>query len=338
MRIDKRQSGQLPDELGSILPELFRKTQCDDWELMRPSLPRRESTVYFLRSARFRLPALILKHYRKNAVRRHLALDLHSKSELLHRSATAGCSIPEPILCVPGENALAMEYVDAPITGSLLRRGFHSRQTRDAINRNAARWLRWFHGQAEVVPERFDALAVFANISKTVEKIRARDPDALARDEFLNECVEFAGKIAREADGVPILHAITHGDFTPFNLFTRGGTTVGFDYQVKHRRPVTQDICRFLLYLEVSQIIPTRPSELREHGCRSRDLTAFMDAYGAGHDLLENGLWLRLQFLEITRRIASLSLPRASKWNRPFRLIEAAGLRRNARHVLETLA
>lgn len=112
---------------------------------------------------------------------------------------------------------------------------------------------------------------------------------------------------------------------------------MGFDFQVRHRHPVTHDICRFLLYLEASRIIPTRPDELRTHGCRATEAEIFMTAYGAGQELPGSELWLRLQFLETTRRIASLSRPQASTWNRPLRLLEMAGLRHNARHILKTL-
>lgn len=337
MGSSRKRGGELPEELLCVLPEFFRQTGCEDWETMRSPLPRRDCTVYFLRSRQFRLPELILKIYRKEKAGKNLARNLHAKSLLIHHSATSESTIPEPILCVPEENALAMAYIDAPIYGSQLQRGLHSKQTREEITRKAAQWLSWFHGLSSVAPTPLDAFAAFENISKTVGKIQNLDPHVLSRNDFLNECVEFAEKITSEIHGSPILHAVSHGDFTPFNLFNQGARTVGFDYQVRHRHPVTHDICRFLLYLEVSQIIPTRPSELRTHGCRADDVEIFMDAYGAGQQLLESGFWLRLQFLEITRRIASLSLPRASTWNRPFRLLELGVLRRNAGHILKTL-
>lgn len=336
MGSSRNQGGKLPEELSGVLPELFRQTRCEDWETMRSPLPRRDCTVYFLRSRQFRLPELILKIYRKDAVGKMLAKSIHKQSLRFSRAGTAEFAVPEPVMFIQDENTLAMEYINAPLAGSLLRKGFHSKQTRESITRKSAGWLRWFHGQSELGSEPFDAARFNRRLAKTLEKVSTQNPTALSRDPFLNTCVEFAGKIATGMDGVLMPHARVHGDFTPFNLFAHGDKTIGFDYQVKHRQPISHDICRFLLYLELSQIIPTRPAEQRKYGCRKEDLELFMASYGEmGRELVENELWQGLQFMEVVRRITSLSLPRSSQ--HPFRVIEMAYLRRNARHLLETL-
>lgn len=305
--------------------------------MAREPLFRRDCTVYFLNSKQFRHSELILKIFRKGSVGSNFADNLHTEGQRFHRAATSHCAIPEPIFCIPSKNALGMECIDAPLLGTLLRRGIHSQQLRENLNHGAARWLGWFHGQSDIGVEPFDASTPLNNILKTLAKIHQLNPKALADDPFLDKCVKISRKIADAINGSPIPHASVHGDFTPYNLFTHGEKTVGIDFQAQRRLPVTHDICRFLLYLEVSQIIPTPSSQLRRHGVRSRDFEIFMEAYKGGSQLPHDELWLKLQFLEITRRLTSLSLPRASPWKQPLRAVEKFVLRRNAKQIIDAL-
>jgi hypothetical protein len=339
--------GGFPGEMAEVLRQLQRKTGCEDWAMMRSPMRRRDCTIYFLKSASYRLPGLVLKVYHKDAVGRNLARNLHRKSRRFRDAATPECTIPEPILFLPEENAMAMEYVDAPTAGALLMKEFHSSDKRQAVIRKAAMWLRWFHHQSGVADEPFVVAAFTEKLGKTLERIEALAPHALRNDRFLSECVDFARRIAAQLDGVEIPHAITHGDFTPFNLFIAGDTAIGFDYGFRHRRPVYHDICRFLVYLDVyrinhdyvgfSRIRPTSDEELRKFGCRREDFEVFMDAYGTRAGIIEEGLWLKLQFLEVTRRITAMKLPQTRLLNRLFRLVESAKLRRSARHMMNQL-
>ena len=327
-------SPRLPEEIAGVLPEFFRKTGCEDWVPMRKPLQRRDCRIHFLRSPGHKPRGVVLKIYRKDAVGKNLAKNLHRKSCKYHEASTPECTIPEPLLFVQEENAILMEHVNAPIAGSLLMKGFHSRERREAIIRKAARWLGWFHRHSDVAAEPFVAAAYTGKLEKTLEKIESLTPGALGRDVFLKRCVDAAARIAMGLDGTEIPHATAHGDFTPFNIFIDGGRAIGFDYRANRRMPVFHDINRFMVYLDVYRITPARVEDLRKYGCRRDDFETFMEIYGTRAD---EELWLRLQFLEITRRITSLKLPRSKVRNRLFRFIEMAYLRRNARHVLESL-
>ena len=73
---------------------------------------------------------------------------------------------------------------------------------------------------------------------------------------------------------------------------------------------MTHDICRFLLYLDVYRIIPAGGREMRDYGCRQ---TIWMYSWRPTEwqqARLDDKLWRKLQFMEITRRIISLTLPR----------------------------
>jgi hypothetical protein len=333
----EKQDRRIPEEVRTILPELIRKTGCGDWSVRGSPLQRRDCRIYFLESGSFRLPGLVLKIYLQDEVWEHLAKSLHKKSRRYMKAATAECAVPEPILLLPEANAMVMECVEAPSAGSLLMRGFHSVEIRREVVRKAARWLRWFHESKGVTSEPFEAASYTGPLAGSAEKIRQLAPERLAGDALLRKCIEAAGEFATSMDGLEFPHATAHGDFTPFNLFIHGERMVGFDFRANRRLPVPHDICRFLLYLDIYRITPAGGGELSRYGCRRDDFEIFMAEYGTGREWLEDGIWLKLQFMEITRRITSLSLPRTRLRKRLLRFIEIAYLRRNARHILAAL-
>jgi tRNA A-37 threonylcarbamoyl transferase component Bud32 len=332
--ISGMQGGRLPEEVAAILPKLARKTGCDDWSLARSPLQRRDCVIYFLHSESFRLPDLVLKIYRKDEVAENLAEAVHRKCKRFHQAGSARFGVPEPVVFLREENAMVMEFVEAPSAALLLMKGFYSRERRRDVIRKAAGWLRWFHESSGVVARPFEAKTFVNPLQRTVEKIEAIAPGSVTRDTLLGQCVKSAGEYASEMEGMVMPHATAHGDFTPFNLFIQGDRTVGFDFRAHRRLAVTHDICRFLLYLDVYQIHPANGREVRRFGCRHHDLEGFMEAYGMEGARLDDALWRKLQFMEITRRITSLALPRTKLSKRMLGIFETARLRRNASLIL----
>jgi hypothetical protein len=330
-------SGRPSDDIENLLNEISRHTGCTDWQTARKAMARRNCRIHFLRSERFRFPGVILKVYRPGMVKANLARDMHAKSVLCHQAAVADCTVPEPILCIPERNALVMEQVFAPTAGTLLKNGFHTRGTRDRLNRKAAAWLSWFHGCSSVAPAPFDANYFLGKLVTLQGRIGQQNAAMLAGDAFLHQCIESVKAVAADLDGHVVPHASAHGDFTPFNLFARGETMVGFDYLANRRLPVTYDICRFLLYLDIYRLLPAGASELRQYGCRQADFEIFMGAYGGDQAWTENGRWLQFQFLEVVRRLTSLALRRAEGRKLPFGVIETASMRRTAKLLMEVL-
>jgi hypothetical protein len=332
-----RSTGAPPDEVAAILPSLTEKTGCAEWSIIRKPLQRRDCRIYFLKAGSSHVPDMVVKIYRKDAVGANLARKLHRKSRRLSRIATPEWSIPKPVLFVQEANALVMEFVEAPLVGTLLIRAFHSKAKHNDIIRQAARWLGWFHRHSGVDSKPFSAESFTGKLAKMLGKISDTTPDALAGDGFLVECIEKASKVATDLDGRLMPHADVHGDFTPFNLFMDRGTVIGFDYRGNRSMPIYHDICRFLVYIDVYRITPPSTSDLRQHGCRKNDFDVFMTSYAPDGEPIDPELLLKLQFLEITRRLTSLKVHRAKVRNRVFRFIEMAHLRRNARHILHVL-
>lgn len=320
------------DLLASLLPKVREATGCEDWIPVRRTMERRDCRIVFLGSKSNRGESLALKVFRGGAVSRNLAMNLHRRSVKLHAASTAVCSIPAPVACFPEENAWAMRYVNAPIAGSLLMRRCLSPGTRRQVIRQAASWLKWFHGSFGETLMRFEAVHYLESLEKSCEKLGPENHRG--KDRFLVECMTQARRIAVDLDGRMMRHSTAHGDFTPFNLFIDRERAVGFDFRANQRLPIHHDMSRFLIYLDVYRLTPAPLKDLSRCGCRMNDFEGFLDAYGGDRSAVEDGTWQRLHFLELTRRMVSVSLPKQGIGSRIVRLPESAALRRCARAML----
>ena len=319
-------------DINEILPVLCKRTGCDDWRAIGEALKRRECNIYFIESAQFELPRLVLKVYHASLANGNLAKNEHQMLRRLKQVASEDCTVPESFLLLPRRNALVMEYIDAPVSAQLLVTGAMIPGRRLFVIRRAARWLRWFHSQSQVVDTPYQARNYLKKLADNLERIESFAPGVLAEDGFLSDCIETVRVIVSEMNGQMIPHVSTHGDFTPFNLFVDKERTVGFDIGGRGRSPLASDISRFLLYLDVYQLLPSRRRDLRKFGCRERHFLAFLDEYGLSTVGAEDtNHWLKFQFMEVVRRMVSLKMARArSGCRHVLKPLEMMRLRRSA--------
>lgn len=314
---------------------------------MRAPLSRGEGRIYFLKSERFVHPGIVIKMHRKDAVTRGFVRRIHRHSLRLHRAMTPACRIPEPLFFLRDQNVVGMEHVNAPTAGSLVMRRVRAGKRREQSIRMAGRWLRWFHEQSDLSVEDAERKGIDGKLMKTLERIRRSNAGSMKGDRFLNECLVNAGRVASRLEGRSLPHAVSHGDFTPFNLFMADEAAIGFDYRARSRRPVFYDVTRFLVYLDVcrvnhdhvgiGRIRSPQDEELRKFGCSRADFGEFMAGYDPAGDVMDWDCWLGFQFLEITRRMLLLKVPQANLWNRIFQVVEDSRLRRRAAVLMRML-
>lgn len=334
MERKQTQAGKLPRDLARILPVIARRTGCDDWRVAAGSLVRRDCMIHFLESSSFRVPRIVLKVYDKQPSSEHMARNLHRRGTRYFEASTPVFSVPEPLIFIKHENAFAMEYVDAPTVGACLMRSLHSPATRRGLIRRSAAWLGWFYQHGGIQPQPFESSLVALRVGRLRGLLEDSAPGALAADRLLDDCLKLSVEIAGDLDGREIPHVAAHGDFTPFNLFAQGSRTVGFDFGAGRRLPLYHDMCRFLLYLDVYRPLPASSRDLSRVGCRAADLDGFMEAFG--HNVpFEREVWLKLHFIEVTRRMVALKPPKPRWMSRCFRGLQSAVLRRAARRMMK---
>src|SRR5690606_3877787 len=127
---------------------------------------------------------------------------------------------------------------------------------------------------------------------------------------------------------------------TPYNLLLAPGRTVGIDFLARGSMPVTFDICRFLVYMDVHRIFLTRGGALQRHGCNRHDLDVFMSGYGDSLAGLPARDFLYVHFSEVMRRWAAIILLKAQgkATQRYKRALEMYRVGRMARHIAKGLS
>ncbi len=319
-----------------MLPVIARRTGCDDWRIFLPSRKRRESSVHFIASATFQTPRLVVKIQEEDFVSPAQARRLFQRAQNCHRRSTGEFSVPAPVMFFPRFNAMAMEYVDAPLLSRHLLRRLHVPGARAVAIRGAARWLRWFH-EGDGIDERpFRPGVVAGHLDHLRGILENAAPGSLARDHRLGGLLGLSMEVAESLGGRTMPHATAHGDFTPFNLFAGGRRMIGFDYGGNARFPLYEDMCRFLSYMNIYRPMPASAADLARHGCHGRDFADFMEAYGSPVPF-DAGLWRKLCFIETTRRILSLRPERPRMSVRYFRKLQSAILMRAARCMAKAL-
>ena len=292
--------------------------------------------IHFLESASFRSSRMVLKVYGTRPGSQNQASNLHRRGSRYFEAATPMFSVPEPLMCIKQENAFAMEYVEAPTVGARLMRSLHSPSVRHELIRRSAAWLGWFYQQDGVRLQPFESSLALLRIERLLRLLEEAIPGGLAADRLLDDCVRLSVAIAGELEGRAMPHVAAHEDFTPFNLFAQGPRTVGFDFGAGRRLPLYHDMCRFLLYLDVYRPVPASAAELSRVGCSASDFDCFMESTGLAEPL-DRDVWLKLHFIEVTRRMVALKPPKPRLLSRWFRGMQSAVLRRAAKRMMKAL-
>lgn len=327
-------------EVAAVLPALVAKTRCEDWALMKPPLHCRDCTIHFLKSDSFKFPGVVIKIFKDEIAEQkkgRRARKLMLTTRHFNKASTREFKVPKPVFLSKEHRALGMEFIDAPMSSSLLKKAFFDRSATEEIIRKSARWLKWYHSNARPALEPFRSVRYTRKMAKTVERIERMNPEAIRGNATLRHYIAAADEVATALDGTLVEHAGVHGDFTPYNLFICGDQVIGFDFQGAGRFPISHDICRYLLYLSFTRMLPVSGAELSRYGCRQEHFSLFMDAYGANADLMGDPSWRAFHFMEIVRRMTSLTVMQERGRKRPFGFIQMASLRRSAKHILTSL-
>lgn len=279
----------------------------DDWKLKRAPLVRREATLYFLKSPSSgkSIVVKVFTHFQekgKNSAQLHAALvRYHRGSDL-----TKGYTVPEPYGLIPDHAAVIMEWVEKPTFHKLLYRDMLSPARRHENIRRVAGWLRWFHSQSEVSTA---CVGDDQPIRRIMRKVRASGLAESGKwhDESLHRSLELAVKCSTLVRRLSIDHALCHHDFKPTNVLLDDSHIVGIDFLAHRRDPVTLDICRFLIQLDLYRTL-WRKSFALTRRTRGNDFDIFLSAYGGNAAGIGDDELLYLYFVSVLSRWSSLAI------------------------------
>lgn len=323
----------------NVIPAICDAIGCsrEGWRIHSPPVERRDCIIYKAVSPYFH-PPLAIKIFDPDKVDRRVpeyvfnALSAYTETTRLQGMQSC-LTVPRPIGLIEQYGTVAMEWVDAPKLSTLLFRHYYSLSRRRKIVTYAARWLRWFHDYSDRKRESYDSRIILRKIDKSVSNISG---DQAGPDPLFESCFRLLEKESEKFDGLKLDHAVIHGDFTPNNLLLDHDRVIGMDFLALERGAVTRDICRFLVYLDIYRVFRTSPAALRRYGCNLKDMTNFLNVYGAGDDGGFDFKTLRfMQFTEIMRRWSALKRRSLRGNSSILRHIELVRLKRMARYVAE---
>lgn len=225
--------------------------RISDWRVSGPIKTGRTCHVFRARTTRF-------KHDVAVKVFRPETLDVQTFKnhvKLLHdywsgMQNEPDCRVPRPIAAFDDQMILLMEWISVPRLKDSLKRSLFPGNSREAGIRAAGRWLRRFHEVKGVAMQPLNLKPILARIESMRSRSKGGSP--LAREpESFRHCYKRLCTVLPRLEGLSLPHARLHGDFNPNNVFYGSEGIFGFDFFSQKLAPVTDDICRFLVYLQV---------------------------------------------------------------------------------------
>ena len=314
-----------------------RSGEHGDWTVEGPLAKGRDSWIFKARTPLAKWP-LAVKVYCASK-----PADLVAKSyrdlQRYHLSMAGGRdTVPAPWAVLPEHRTHISEWIDYPVMGTLLSQAGRRREERAALLAAAGQWLGCFHRQAGISFGPLDHGQLQWHVDRSLGGT-AGAWHAVGDGMFRHGYTTLVKHAETFAD-TPVGHTTCHGDFTPTNLFLGPDRTVGFDFGAMNGRPVTFDICRFVMRAEANKPFATRKADLSPQGLERRDQEAFMASYGPLERPLEGPILSYLCLAEALRRWATLIEERrgsrfsVTHWVRLSRLRRMVGYA--ARHLEQT--
>jgi len=325
-------------DVRRILLEKFEDSspQGHTWEVSGPVKVSRECLLFRARTTRFEGDVAIKIFRPESLDTRSFNKQVEILEEYVSCMGDQDCRVPAALGSLQDPKMVLMEWVAAPRLKTCLLKRPLDRAWRESCLQAAGRWLRSFH---EVKGFSVQALKVKPLLGR-IEKM-ASQPDPMVRPPAdWGSFQAYFGRLEKamgSIEGSPAPHARTHGDFNPNNIFHGPEGTLGYDFFSQKLSPVTDDICRFLVYVQVYRLfLFPMPTAWALKGL-DRDRTTFLQGYGPTEPELDQHPFRILFLAETLRRWASvqkqISLGTTGLWKR----VELGRLRKLARSVAGTL-
>ncbi len=283
-----------------ILPEFHeRQLVPKDCVVRGPLYKRSQSQVFkaVFQGHPFPVAVKVFEPGKGNA---HIAEKQFSILEKYHPVIDEGqrFSIPRPVGYIPGHRTILMEWMEIPTLGtSLSKSGLFNPFRKKHLGR-AAQWLRWFHNLSDIENKRFDSNHYIVKLEQRIAVLPEQVRDVV-NDDLFRRCYRLIQSSTPGFERMSIDHAVVHGDFKPDNLFYSLRRVVGFDFSDPGMRPVTEDICRFLLNIEIGRFPGSGGMKRGINPQFFSDLELFRSSYGLTRKALPDAFVAYLMLIEI---------------------------------------
>lgn len=340
MRRHTNQAECAASDVRRILLEEFEgpTPQGHTWEVSGPVKVSRDCLLFRARTSRFDHDVAI-KVFRPET---HDTRTFNKQVKLLQDYSTGmggsakNFSVPTLLGEIENPKMILMEWIASPRLKTHLWKNCLHTHRRDSCVRAAGSWLRRFHEVKGLSVQGLEVRPLLARIEKMVRQSPPMRRPPAEGDSF-QACLGALRSALDPIEGHPIPHARTHGDFNPSNVFHGPRGTVGYDFFSRRLGPITDDICRFLVYVQVYRLFQPPFSTAWALKGLDRDRTTFLQGYGPAEPELDQHPFRVLFLAETLRRWASVQKQLSLGTRGPWKRIELIRLKKLARSVAGTL-
>ncbi len=339
MRRNTNQIELTASEVRRILLEKFEDSapQGHTWEVSGPVKVSRDCLLFLGRSTRFNHDVAI-KVFRPEALNNRTFI---KQVELLEEySSRMGNNpayrVPRLLGALENPKVMLMEWIPGARLKTRLLHKCTDKAGRAACIEAAGRWLRRFHEVKGLSVQGLEVRPILARIEDMVRESQPRG-SGLARGGIFHDCLEGLDKALKSLEGHQLPHARTHGDFNPNNIFHGPEGTVGYDFFSRKAGPVTDDICRFLVYVQVYRLFQLPFSTASALNGLDKDRASFLHGYGPAEPGLDQHPFRVLLLAETLRRWASVQKQASLGTRGLWKKVELTRLKKLARTVAGTL-
>lgn len=233
--------------------DFFSGIDPNSWIVKGPVIEARRSNIYQAFHSNSR-DQLCIK-YSKIGERSKKSLILEYNNLQKYSSAMEDnkrYGVPKPIVCLPENGMLVLEWVNGKSVKFLLRQYIFKRQSRKGLIVESARWLKDFHLAAGAAIKEFEP----GHLADKIDNYALTN--SIAFDECKMTAIKAGKALRRETEKVSMsqeLHSSVHGDFTPGNVMYSEEKVLGIDTTRQANSPVFDDITRFITDLKVEKNI-----------------------------------------------------------------------------------
>lgn len=305
------------------------------WQVHGPAKAGRDCLLFRARTSRYDHDVAVKVFPADSLDTRTFRKQVGLLEEYCSRMQGQYCRVPAILGSLQDPNMVLMEWVSAPrITRSLLKRPFQD-AGREHCLQTAGRWLRSFHEVKGLTVQDLDTRSPLARIESLIRG--AGTQASSSYDWTFKKSLKELEKALEDLKGRPCPHARTHGDFTPNNIFHGREGTIGYDFFSRKRAPITDDICRFLVYAQVYRLFRLHFSSAGALNGLVRDWDTFLQGYGSRDPGLDRDTFKALFLAETLRRWASIQKQVRLGARGLWKKVEMGRLKKLARIVADTM-
>jgi len=232
--------------------EQFGEIDPKAWHIEGPVIRARRSEIY--RASHPNIQPILCVKYSKAGERnaKSLKQEYSNLQKFSKAMVETNFKVPRPVVCLPDANILVLEWVNGKSVKFELNRTFRKYTSRQILLKKAAHWLKEFHLKGGIKSEIFDP----QTLANQINLYRVNNPISFPSvDITVKKACETYYRETEQTAATKELFSFAHRDFTPGNIIVCDDAVMGIDMTKNTRRPVVEDLTRFLVDLNVNKNI-----------------------------------------------------------------------------------